>query len=48
MNKFQVIYKNKKNKPQKATFYKLDDAFMWQEHVKEQGCSDVEVVPVFN
>lgn len=49
--KFQVVYKkNKKNKHEKkqvATFYKIEDAFLWEKHVIEQGHTDVEVVPVF-
>jgi hypothetical protein len=48
--KYQVVYtKNKKKATSKqiATFYKVEDACMWEKHVKEQGCFDVEVVPVF-
>jgi hypothetical protein len=48
MNKFQVVYKNQKKKVQKATFYSIDDAFLWENHVKKQGFTDVEVIPVFN
>lgn len=48
MKKFQVLYKNQKKKTQKATFYRIEDAFLWGEHVKQQGCSDVEVIPLFN
>lgn len=49
--KYQVIYnKNKKKSASKqvATFYKIEDASMWEKYVKEQGCFDVEVVPLFS
>jgi hypothetical protein len=48
--KYQVIYtktKKKKTTKQVATFYQIEDAFMWEKYVKEQGHTDVEVVPVF-
>jgi len=48
--KYQVIYyKNKKNKVAKqvATFYKIEDASIWEKHVIDQGHSNVEIVPVF-
>lgn len=49
--KYQVIYtkikNNKKLKKQVATFYQVEDAFMWEKHVKQQGYADVEVMPVF-
>jgi hypothetical protein len=31
-----------------ATFYNIEDAIMWEKHVKEQEYSDVELIPVFN
>jgi hypothetical protein len=49
--KYQVIYnKNKKNKVSKqvATFYNIEDAIMWENHVKEQQYNDVEIVPLFS
>lgn len=49
--KYQVIYtKNKNNKHEKkqvATFFKIEDAFLWEKHVIEQGNANVEIVPVF-
>jgi hypothetical protein len=48
--KYQVIYiKNKKKSKSKqiATFYKIEDASMWEKHVIQQGCTDVEIVPLF-
>lgn len=48
--KYQVIYnKNKKKSQSKqvATFYKIEDASMWEKHVIAQGCTQVEIVPVF-
>lgn len=49
--KYQVIYtKNKKKKVSKqvATFYNIEDAIMWETHVKKQQFSDVEIVPLFS
>jgi len=48
--KYQVIYvKNKKKSQSKqtATFYKIEDATLWEKHVKQQGCINVEIVPLF-
>jgi len=48
--KYQVVYyKSKKNKitKQTATFYKIEDASMWEKHVSTQGFQNVEIVPVF-
>jgi len=48
--KYQVIYvKNKKKSQSKqtATFYNIEDATLWEKHVTEQGCTGVEIVPVF-
>lgn len=48
--KYQVIYyrqkKDKKSK-QVATFYNVEDATLWEGHIKEQGYSESEIVPVF-
>lgn len=44
--KYQVIYKENK-KQQVATFYKIEDAFLWEKHVGKQGCTNIEIVPVF-
>jgi len=48
--KYQVIYTRNKKKAQSkqvATFYKIEDASLWEKHVTEQGCTGVEIVPVF-
>ena len=48
--KYQVIYiKNKKNKQTKqvATFYTIEDASLWEQHIKRQGYTQSEIVPVF-
>lgn len=48
--KYQVIYqksKKKKQSKQVATFFKIEDASMWEKHVIKQGCTEVEIVPVF-
>ena len=47
--KYQVIYiKNKKNKQSKqvATFYTIEDASLWEKHIKQQGYTQSEIVPV--
>jgi hypothetical protein len=31
-----------------ATFYNIEDAIMWEKHVKEQKYEDVEIVPLFS
>jgi hypothetical protein len=51
--KYQVTYKNPKNKKgfysdQKAVFLDVSDAILWQEHVKNQGAIDVEMVVDFS
>lgn len=51
--KYQVIYKQPKNKKnfyteQKATFLDISDALFWQEHIKNQGAIDIEVVADFS
>lgn len=49
--KYQVIYtknnKNKNLKKQVATFYKIEDASLWEKYVIEQGHSNVEIIPIF-
>jgi hypothetical protein len=48
--KFKVAYKRVKKKKTvslEATFFKMEDAFHWEQYVKEQGYQDVEVLPVF-
>ena len=48
--KFKVEYllpKKKGYSKQQAVFYDVRDAMLWERHVKEQGCIDTEVLPVF-
>lgn len=48
--KYQVIYLKPKKKnfsKQVATFYSIEDAGFWEKVVKQQGCQDVEIIPVF-
>lgn len=48
--KYQVIYLKPKKKnfsKQIATFYSIEDAGFWEKVVKQQGCKDVEIIPVF-
>jgi hypothetical protein len=50
MMKFKVEYlfpKKKGYSKQQAVFYDVRDAMLWERHVKEQGCIDTEVLPVF-
>jgi len=47
--KFSVVYEKPKKSgtsKQKAVFYKIEDAILWEKHVKSQGCENVEVVPI--
>jgi hypothetical protein len=47
--KYQVIYyKQKKNKTTKQTavFFNIEDATLWEQHVKAQGYRNSEIVPV--
>ena len=47
--KYQVTYLKPKKKAyskQIATFLKIEDAGFWEQMVKNQGCKDVEIVPV--
>ena len=49
--KYQVTYIKNKKKGQSrqiATFYKIEDASQWEKHVKEQGCIDTQIIPVFS
>lgn len=49
--KYQVVYtKNKKKKESKqvATFYNIEDAIMWEKHIKDQQYNHVEIVPLFS
>lgn len=31
---------------QEATFFDVRDAMLWERHVKELGCKNVEIVPI--
>ena len=44
--KYQVIYYKKKKK-QTVVFYNIEDATLWEQHVKQQGYSNSEIVPLF-
>jgi len=47
--KYQVIYlkpKKKEYSKQIATFYTIEDASLWEKHIKQQGCKESEIVPV--
>lgn len=46
MHRFIVKYTHPKKKgtsAQTATFFKLDDAVFWEEHVKKIGAKNVEI-----
>ena len=48
--KYQVIYlkpKKKNYSKQVVTFFTIDDAGFWEQIVKQQGCKEIEIVPVF-
>lgn len=48
--KYQVIYnkiKKKGQSKQSVVFYRIEDASMWEKHVIQQGCINVEIVPIF-
>ena len=49
MIKYQVTYLKPKKKMysrQVVTFYKIEDAGFWEQMVKNQGCKEIEIVPV--
>lgn len=51
--KYDVVYLQPKKKKghyaqQCATFLKIEDAAFWEEVVKNQGATDVEIIPKFN
>lgn len=53
INKFSVVYQQPKNKTgyyskQEATFFDIRDAMLWERHVKELGCKNVEIVPILH
>jgi len=48
--KYQVTYfkpKKKNYSRQVVTFYKIEDAGFWEQIVKQQGCKEIEIVPLF-
>ena len=49
--KYQVVYyklkKGNKKAKQVATFYKVEDASVWEKHVILQGYQNVEIIPLF-
>lgn len=53
IRKFSVTYQQPKSKTgyysqQEATFFDVRDAMLWERHVKELGCKNVEIVPKLN
>lgn len=50
--KYQVVYVKPKKKgcysKQNAVFFDVRDAMLWERHVKEEGCQNVEIIPLFN
>jgi hypothetical protein len=49
--KYSVVYLKPKKKgkysKQSTVFLDVESAFFWKNVVEEQGCKEVEVVPVF-
>ena len=48
--KYQVHYLKPKKKmysKQVATFLTIEDAGFWEQIVKQQGCKEIEIVPLF-
>lgn len=46
--KYDVVYDKPKKRSyskQTATFLKIDDAIFWENHVKIQGCKNIEIRP---
>jgi hypothetical protein len=45
--RFTVIYNTPKHKKkQKATFFRIEDCFLWENHIKENlNATDVKIVP---
>ena len=56
INNFSVLVQQTKNKSpkgksgdwskQEAVFFDVRDAMLWERHVKELGCKNVEIVPI--
>lgn len=45
--RFTVTYQHPKKKgfsKQEATFFKVEDASMWEKHVLNQGAKDVKII----
>lgn len=45
--KFEVIYYKPKKKgfaKQSAVFYQIEDAMWWEEHVKQSGCKEIQLM----
>lgn len=46
--KFEVCYEQPKKKgyaKYSATFYKIEDAFLWESHVKTNGAKNIIITP---
>lgn len=53
IKKFSVVYQQPRDKSgyysqQKAVFFDIRDAMLWERHVLENGCKNSEIVPVFD
>jgi hypothetical protein len=53
IHKFSVVYQQERKKTgywskQEATFFDVRDAMLWERHVKELGCKNVEIVPILH
>lgn len=53
IHKFSVVYQQERKKTgyyskQEATFFDMRDAMLWERHVKELGCKNVEIVPILH
>lgn len=49
--KYQVVYLKPKKKSysrHSATFYRIEDATLWEKYVREQGCIESEIVPDYS
>jgi hypothetical protein len=49
--KYKVDYKKPKKKGysnQSVIFFNIEDAIRWENHVKENCCINVEVIPILN
>ena len=49
--KYQVVYyklkKDNKQAKQEAIFYNIEDASRWEQHIKNEGFINSEIIPIF-